>query len=140
MFMKLTTINNIHFNFQIVGKETPEEEWLHVKISYQGNGLKHSYTDPAIMTDELKELIDWLSSIYLNHQTEKRFTPIDQMIDFRFFGYKDGLAKIQVQLHYQYNNSGDVLKLNFLLNKQEVIDWIKELKRSYNYYYPSLLG
>ncbi len=138
--MKLTTINNIHFNFQIVGKETPEEEWLHVKISYQGNGLKHSYTDPAIMTDELKELIDWLSSIYLNHQTEKRFTPIDQMIDFRFFGYKDGLAKIQVQLHYQYNNSGDVLKLNFLLNKQEVIDWIKELKRSYNYYYPSLLG
>jgi len=59
--MNLTTINNIHFNFQIVGKETPEEEWLHVKISYQGNGLKHSYTDPAIMTEELKELIDrWL--------------------------------------------------------------------------------
>lgn len=138
--MNLTTINNIQFNFLIVGKETPEEDWLHVKISYQGNGLKHSYTDPAIMTEELKELIDWLTSIYLNHQTERRFTPIDQMIDFRFFGYQDGLAKIQVQLHYQYNNSGDVLKLNFKLNKQEVIDWIKELKRSYNYYSPSLLG
>jgi hypothetical protein len=92
------------------------------------------------MTNELKELIDWLTSIYLNHQTERRFTPIDQMIDFRFFGYKKGLAKIQIQLHYQYNNSGDALKLNFLLNKQEVIDWIKELKRSYNYYCPSLLG
>jgi hypothetical protein len=137
--MNLTTINNIHFNFQIVGKETPQEDWLHVKISYQGNGLKHSYTDPAIMTNELKELIDWLTSIYLNHQTERRFTPIDQMIDFRFFGYKEGLAKIQIQLHYQYNNSGDALKLNFLLNKQEVIDWITELKRSYNYYSPSLL-
>ena len=132
--MNLTTINNIHFNFQIVGKETPEEEWLHVTISYQGNGLKHSYTDPAIMTEELKELIDWLTSIYLNHQTERRFTPIDQMIDFRFFGYKDGSAKIQIQLHYQYNNSGDALRLNFMLNKQEVMHWIKELKRSYNYY------
>ena len=137
--MNLTTINNIQFNFQIVGKETPQEDWLHVKISYQGNGLKHSYTDPSMMINELKELIDWFTSIYLNHQTERRFTPIDQMIDFRFFGYKDGLAKIQVQLHYQYNNSGDALKLNFLLNKQEVMQWIKELKRSYNYYSPSLL-
>jgi hypothetical protein len=138
--MNLTTINNIHFNFQIVGKETPQEDWLHVKISYQGKGLKHSYTDPSLMTDELKELIDWLTSIYLNHQTERRFTPIDQMIDFRFFGYKEGLAKIQIQLHYQYNNSGDALRLNFMLNKQEVMQWIKELKRSYNYYSPSLLG
>jgi len=138
--MNLTTINNIHFNFQIVGKETPEEEWLHVTISYQGNGLKHLYTDPAIMTEELKELIDWLTSIYLNHQTERRFTPIDQMIDFRFFGYKEGLAKIQIQLHYQYNNSGDALRLNFMLNKQEVMQWIRELKRSYNYYSPSHLG
>ena len=138
--MNLTTINNIHFNFQIVGKETPEEEWLHVTISYQGNGLKHLYTDPAIMTEELKELIDWLTSIYLNHQTERRFTPIDQMIDFRFFGYKEGLAKIQIQLHYQYNNSGDALRLNFMLNKQEVMQWIKELKRSYNYYSLSPLG
>ena len=138
--MQLLSINNIHFNFQIVGRETPQEEWLHVKISYQGNSLKHSYTDPAIMTDELKELIDWLSSIYLNHQTEKRFTPIDQMIDFRFFGYKDGLAKIQIQLHYQYNNSGETLRLNFMLNKQEVMQWIRELKRSYNYYSPSFLG
>lgn len=137
--MNLTTINNIHFYFQIAGKVTPQEDWLHVKISYQGNELKHSYTDPAIMTDELKELIDWLTSIYLNHQTERRFTPIDQMIDFRFFGYKEGLAKIQVELHYQYNNSGDDLKLNFKLKKQEVIDWIKELKRSYNYYSPSIV-
>jgi hypothetical protein len=137
--MNLTTINNIHFNFQIVGKETPQEDWLHVKISYQGNGLLHSYTDPSMMTNELKELIDWLTSIYLNHQTERRFTPIDQMIDFRFFGYKEGLAKIQIQLHYQYNNSGDALRLNFMLNKQEVMQWIKELKRSYYYYSPSLL-
>lgn len=138
--MKLTTINNIHFNFQIVGKETPQEEWLHVKISYHGKGLKHSYTDPSMMINELKELIDWLTSIYLNHQTEKRYTPIDQMIDFRFFGYKDGSAKIQIQLHYQYNISGDALRLNFMLNKQEVMQWIKELKRSYNYYSPSHLG
>jgi len=138
--MKLTTINNIHFNFQIVGKETPEEDWLHVKISYHGKGLKHSYTDPSMMINELKELIDWLTSIYLNHQSERRFTPIDQMIDFRFFGYKEGLAKIQIQLHYQYNNSGDALRLNFMLNKQEVMQWIKELKRSYNYYSPSHLG
>lgn len=137
--MNLTTIDKIHFNFQIVGKETPEEDWLHVKISYQGNGLKHSYVDPAMMTSELKELIEWLTSIYLNHEIERRFTPIDQMIDFRFFGYKDGLAKIQVELHYQYNNSGDVLKLNFKLKKQEVIDWIKVLKRSYNYYSPSIV-
>jgi hypothetical protein len=138
--MQFLSINNIKFNFQIFGKETPQEDWLHVKISYHGNGMKHSYTDPSMMTDELKELIDWLTSIYLNHQIERRFTPIDQMIDFRFFGYKEGLAKIQIQLHYQYNNSGDALKLNFLLNKQEIIDWIKELKRSYNYYCPSLLG
>jgi hypothetical protein len=137
--MNLTTINNIHFNFQIVGKETPQEDWLHVKISYQGNGLKHSYTDPAIMTNELKELIDWLTSIYLNHQTERRFTPIDQMIDFRFFGYKEGLAKIQIQLHYQYNNTGENLKLNFLINKMKILDWIVELKRSYNYYTPPIV-
>jgi hypothetical protein len=138
--MTLTTLNNIHFNFQIVGKETPQEDWLHVKISYHGKGLKHSYTDPSMMINELKELIDWLTSIYLNHQSERRFTPIDQMIDFRFFGYKDGLAKIQIQLHYQYNNSGDALRLNFMLNKQEVMQWIRELKRGYNYYSPSHLG
>jgi hypothetical protein len=137
--MTLTTLNNIHFTFQIIGRKIPNEDWLDVKVTYQGNGLKHSYTDPSMMINELKELIYWLTSIYLNHQTERRFTPIDQMIDFRFFGYKDGLAKIQVELHYQYNNSGDVLKLNFKLKKQEVIDWIKELKRSYNYYSPSLL-
>jgi hypothetical protein len=137
--MTLTTLNNIHFNFQILGKATPQEDWLNVKISYQGNGLKHYYTDPSMMINELKELIDWLNSIYLKHQTERRYTPIDQMIDFRFFGYKNGLAKIQVQLNYQYNNSGDTLRLNFMLNKQEIIQWIKELKRSYNYYSPSPL-
>jgi hypothetical protein len=129
--MTLTTLNNINFNFQIVGKETPQEEWLHVKISYHGKGLKHSYTDPSMMINELKELIDWLTSIYLNHQSERRFTPIDQMIDFRFFGYKDGLAKIQIQLHYQYNNSGDALRLNFMLNKQEIVSWLSELKKSF---------
>ncbi len=132
--VNLTTIDKIQFNFQIVGKETPQEEWLHVKISYQGNGLKHSYVDPAMMTSELKELIEWLTSIYLNHQTERRFTPIDQMIDFRFFGYSEGKSKIQIQLNYQYNNTGDVLKLNFLLSKGEIIIWITELKRKLSYY------
>lgn len=137
--MNLTTTNNIHFNFLIVGKETPEEDWLHVKISYQGNGLKHSYVDPAIMTSELKELIEWLTSIYHNHKIERRFTPIDQMIDFRFFGFKNGIAKIQIELHYQFNNTGENLKLNFLLNRMKILDWIAELKRSYNYYSPSIV-
>lgn len=135
--MTLFTINNIHFSFQIVGRETPQEDWLHVKISYRGNELNHSYTDPAMMTTELKELIDWLTSIYLNHKIERRFTPIDQMIDFRFFGFKEGMAKIQIELHYQYNNTGDKLKLNFLLNRMKILDWIAELQKSFNYYSPS---
>ena len=132
--MTLTTINNIHFVFQIIGKESPEEDWLYVKISYQGNELKHSYTDPSFMTEEIGELIDWLESILINHKTDRRFTPLDQMIDFRFFGYSGGKSKIQIQLNYQYNNTGDVLKLNFLLNKGEIIKWITELKRELSYY------
>jgi hypothetical protein len=132
--MTLTTINNIHFLFQIIGKETPEEDWVYIKISYQGNGLKHSYTDPSFMTEEVKELIDWFEKILLNHKTERRYTPIDQMIDFRFFGYSGGKSKIQIQLNYQYNNTGEVLKLNFLLNKGEIIRWITELKRELSYY------
>lgn len=132
--MTLTTINNIHFNFQIVGKEIPEEDWLHVKISYQGNGLKHSYTDPSLMIEEIGELIDWFERILLNHKTERRYTPLDQMIDFRFFGYSGGKSKIQIQLNYQYNNTGDILKLNFLLSKGEIIKWITELKRELSYY------
>ena len=134
MDMTLSTINSIHFTFQIIGKETPEENWLDVKISYQGNGLKHSYTDPSLLTEELSELIDWLERILINHNTERRFTPIDQMIDFRFFGYSGGKSKIQVQLNYQYNTTGDILKLNFLLSKGEIIKWITELKRELSYY------
>ena len=132
--MTLTTINNTHVMFQIIGKETPDEDWLYVKISYQGKGLKHSYTDPSLLTEELSELIDWLESLLLNYKTERRFTPIDQMIDFRFFGYSDGKSKIQIQLNYQYNNTGDILKLNFLLSKGEIIKWITELKRELSYY------
>ena len=132
--MNLTTISNIHFQFQIVGKETPDEDWVYVKISYQGKGLKHSYTDASFMIEEVGELIDWLESILINHKTDRRFTPLDQMIDFRFFGYSGGKSKIQIQLNYQYNNTGDVLKLNFLLNKGEIIRWITELKRELSYY------
>ena len=132
--MNLTTISNIHFQFQIVGKETPDEDWVYVKISYQGKGLKHSYTDASFMIEEVGELIDWLESILINHKTDRRFTPLDQMIDFRFFGYSGGKSKIQIQLNYQYNNTGDVLKLNFLLNKGEIIKWITELKRELSYY------
>jgi hypothetical protein len=50
------------------------------------------------------------------------------MIDFRFFGYSDGRAKVQIQLNYQYNNTGDDLKLNFLLSKSDIIKWIIELR------------
>ena len=132
--MNLTTINNIHFNFQIVGKETPQEDWLDVKISYQGNGLKHSYTDPSLMTEEIGELIDWFERILLNHKTERRYTPLDQMIDFRFFGYSERKSKIQIQLNYQYNNTGDILKLNFLLSKGDIIRWMTELKKELSYY------
>ena len=132
--MNLTTISNIHFQFQIVGKETPDEDWVYVKISYQGKGLKHSYTDPSFMIEEVGELVEWLESILINHKTERRFTPLDQMIDFRFFGYSDGTAKVQIQLNYQYNNTGDILKLNFLLNKGDIIRWMTELKKELSYY------
>jgi hypothetical protein len=132
--MVLTTINNIHFIFQIIGKETPDEDWVYVKISYQGKGLKHSYTDPSFMIEEVGELVEWLESILINHKTERRFTPLDQMIDFRFFGYSDGTAKVQIQLNYQYNNTGDILKLNFLLNKGDIIRWMTELKKELSYY------
>jgi hypothetical protein len=105
-----------------------------VKISYQGKGLKHSYTDPSFLSEELSELIDWLDRILLNYKTERRFTPIDQMIDFRFFGYSGEKSKIQIQLNYQYNNTGDDLKLNFLLSKSDIIKWIIELREELNYY------
>lgn len=132
--MILTTINNIHFIFQIIGKETPDEDWVYVKISYQGNGVKHTHTDPSFMTEEVGELIEWLESILINHKTERRFTPLDQMIDFRFFGYSEGKSKIQIQLNYQYNNTGDILKLNFLLSKGDIIRWMTELKKELSYY------
>ena len=132
--MNLTTISNIHFQFQIVGKETPDEDWVYVKISYQGNGVKHTYTDPSFMIEEVGELIDWLESILINHKTDRRFTPLDQMIDFRFFGYSEGKSKIQIQLNYQYNNTGDILKLNFLLSKGDIIRWMTELKKELSYY------
>jgi hypothetical protein len=132
--MNLTTISNIHFQFQIVGKETPDEDWVYVKISYQGKGLKHSYTDASFMIEEVGELIDWLESILINHKTDRRFTPLDQMIDFRFFGYSEGKSKIQIQLNYQYNNTGDILKLNFLLSKGDIIRWMTELKKELSYY------
>ena len=132
--MNLTTISNIHFQFQIVGKETPDEDWVYVKISYQGKGLKHSYTDASFMMEEVGELVEWLESILINHKTDRRFTPLDQMIDFRFFGYSDGTAKVQIQLNYQYNNTGDILKLNFLLNKGDIIRWMTELKKELSYY------
>ena len=132
--MTLNSVYNIRFCFEIVGKETPDEDWVYVKISYQGKGLKHSYTDPSFMTQEIGELIDWLERILLNHNTEQRFTPLDQMIDFRFFGYSDGRAKVQIQLNYQYNNTGDDLKLNFLLSKSDIIKWIIELREELSYY------
>jgi hypothetical protein len=132
--MVLTTINNIHFIFQIIGKETPDEDWLYVKISYQGKGLKHSYTDASFMMEEVGELVEWLESILINHKTDRRFTPLDQMIDFRFFGYSEGKSKIQIQLNYQYNNTGDILKLNFLLSKGDIIRWMTELKKELSYY------
>jgi hypothetical protein len=44
--MNLTTISNIHFQFQIVGKENPDEDWVYVKMSNQRNGVKHSILTP----------------------------------------------------------------------------------------------
>jgi hypothetical protein len=60
--MNLNTISNIHFQFQIVGKETPDEDWVYVKISYQGKGLKHSYTDSSSIIGELGELNEQLEN------------------------------------------------------------------------------
>jgi hypothetical protein len=86
------------------------------------------------MMEEVGELVEWLESIVINHKTDRRFTPLDQMIDFRFFGYSEGKSKIQIQLNYQYNNTGDILKLNFLLSKGDIIRWMTELKKELSYY------
>jgi hypothetical protein len=126
--MNLTTINNIHFTFQIVGRESKLDDWLLVKISYWGNGMKHSYTDPALTMEELDELSIWFEKIFYKDTPERRFITIDQMIFFRFFGYEKGKSKIQVELNSQYNNTGNPLKLNFLMSQVEIIKWIKELR------------
>ena len=126
--MNLTTINNIHFTFQIVGRESKLDDWLLVKISYWGNGMKHSYTDPALTMEELDELSIWFEKIFYKDTPERRFITIDQMIFFRFFGYEKGKSKIQVELNSQYNNTGNPLKLNFLMSQIEIIKWIKELR------------
>jgi hypothetical protein len=91
--MNLTTINNIHFTFQIVGRESKLDDWLLVKISYWGNGMKHSYTDPALTMEELDELSIWFEKIFYKDTPERRFITIDQMIFFRFFGYEKGKSK-----------------------------------------------
>jgi hypothetical protein len=126
--MNLTTINNIHFTFQILGRESKLDDWLLVKVSYSGNGMKHSYTDPALTMEEIDELSFWLEKIFYKDTPELRFIPIDQMIYFRFFGYEKGKSKIQIELNNQYNNTGNPLKLNFLISQGEIIKWIKELR------------
>jgi hypothetical protein len=126
--MNLTTINNIHFNFQIIGRESRQDDWLLVKVSYWGKGIKHSYTDPALTMEEVDELSFWLEKIFYKDTPERRFIPIDQMIYFRFFGYDKGKSKIQIELNSQYNNTGNPLKLNFLISQGEIIKWIKELR------------
>ena len=126
--MNLTTINNIHFTFQIVGRESKLDDWLLIKVSYSGNGMKHSYTDPALTMEEIDELSNWFEKIFYKDTPERRFIPIDQMIFFRFFGYEKGKSKIQIQLNSQYNNTGNPLKLNFLMSQVEIIKWIKELR------------
>ena len=126
--MNLTTINNVHFTFQIVGRESKLDDWLLVKVSYWGNGIKHSYTDPALTMEEIDELSIWLEKIFYNDSPERRFISIDQMIFFRFFGYEKGKSKIQVELNSQFNNTGNPLKLNFLISQGEIIKWIKELR------------
>jgi hypothetical protein len=126
--MNLTTINNVHFTFQIVGRESKLDDWLLVKVSYWGNGIKHSYTDPALTMEEIDELSIWLEKIFYNDSPERRFISIDQMIFFRFFGYEKGKSKIQVELNSQFNNTGNPLKLNFLMSQGEIIKWIKELR------------
>jgi hypothetical protein len=126
--MNLTTINNIHFTFQIVGRESKLDDWLLVKVSYWGNGIKHSYTDPALTMEEIDKLSIWFEKIFYKDTPERRFITIDQMIFFRFFGYEKGKSKIQLELNSQYNNTGNPLKLNFLMSKVEIIKWIKELR------------
>ena len=126
--MNLTTINNIHFTFQIIGRESRQDDWLLVKVSYWGNGIKHSYTDPALTMEEIDELSFWFEKIFYKDTPELRFIPIDQMIYFRFFGYDKGKSKIQIELNSQYTNTGNPLKLNFLMSQVEIIKWIKELR------------
>ena len=126
--MTLNSVYNIRFCFEIVGRESPQDDWLLVKISYWGNGMKHSYTDPALTMEEIDELSNWFEKIFYKDTPERRFIPIDQMIFFRFFGYEKGKSKIQIQLNSQYNNTGNPLKLNFLMSQVEIIKWIKELR------------
>ena len=126
--MNLTTINNIHFTFQIVGRESKLDDWLLVKVSYSGNGMKHSYTDPALTLEEIDDLSNWLENIFYKDSPERRFIPIDQMIYFRFFGYENGKSKIQIELNSHFNHTEKPLKLNFLMSQIEIIKWIKELR------------
>jgi len=114
-----------------------DDNWLIVRIKVQdeknGNWEKE---DPALLTFEVKELIDWFENLDLESNEEKDISFTEPNLEFLYMG--KGHIQVLLDLEFlppglraewTYEKNLSAYSVDFLLNKND-IDWMVERLKS----------
>lgn len=97
-------IENQTVEFKITNYEFPENttytydsNWLLIYLNINSNCGKWETVDPALLTEEIKEIIEWFENLSNNLEPEsKQLTFIESNIVFELKDYKENLKKVKI--------------------------------------------
>ena len=107
--MMLQGIENQTVDFRIVGYQFPQidndhydSNWLIIEVRVESNSGKWVASDPALLTFEFQEIIDWLEAIYQQPKTTAPFLDfIEPNLQFEFLAYEDTNFQIRMRFDYE---------------------------------------
>ena len=106
--MELTIDNNCSFTMSLIGYQFPELEdgddsnWLNVKIEVSHQQGKWSAVDPALLTYEVKWLIDWLRAVSDGKYDERHLWFLEPCLSFHLSPEKGDPDKLIIEFAHEF--------------------------------------
>lgn len=96
----------------LVGYQFPELEdveydsnWLNVKIAVNDQGDKWSTIDPALLTYEVQDLIDWLRAVSARKYDNRELVFMEPCLSFRLSPPEGDPEKLVIELSHEFRPS-----------------------------------
>jgi hypothetical protein len=107
--MELTIDQSCSFRMSLVGYQFPELEdvefdsnWLNVKIAVSHQRGKWSAVDPALLTYEVKDLIDWLKELSVGKYDKRHLWFTEPCISFHLSPTEGAPDRLVIRFSHEF--------------------------------------